>query len=99
MKQVEFCGYVCDITERKYPNGRIGLVLTDATPGDEFGFPVATATVNLPDYPVPDNHVLIKDWSENEGMYKILLNAGVIKPMITLVPTGYVHAYLCELNN
>ena len=95
MPQVTFCDYLCNVSKKSYAGNRIALVLTHA----EDGSPVATATVNLPEYPVPDNHVLIKDWSENEGMYKLLLEAGVIKPMITLVPTGYVHAYLCELNN
>lgn len=43
------------------------------------GEPMATCTVNLPNYgPLADNEVFIKDYSENVGIEDALANAGII---------------------
>ena len=63
---------------------------------DEEG-PVATATVNLPDVPLGKNQVLIKNWSENEGMLDALVAAGVVKPTGETVRSGFVEVPVCEL--
>lgn len=56
-----------------------------------------TITVAVDKSDVPDGHILIKDWSENEGVREALLKAGVIENVAVLVPTGFVYAYLCKL--
>lgn len=45
------------------------------------GEPLATATVHL-DTPPPSDCIWVKDYSENEGMTKVLINAGLIEPSI-----------------
>ena len=40
------------------------------------------ATVNMPDVPLPKIHVLIKNWSENEGVMEALQSAGIIGPIL-----------------
>ena len=58
--------------------------------------PLCIATTNIAGYHCDPGHVLIKNWSENEGVYEALLAAGVIGPVIREVPTGFVKAYECE---
>lgn len=84
-----------DVTIKKgtYGNGRVALELI----GLQNGAPFAVITVNLPEYTVRDGLVLIKNWSENEGLMEQLQAYGVLGPSIAKVPTGYVYADLCEL--
>jgi hypothetical protein len=92
--EVRFKDWDCLVVKRWYQNNhRRALVLVDK----ENGSPIATASVNLPDIMVPPEHVLIKSYSENEGMYEALLKADIIEPSIQTIPTGYVDVYLCKL--
>lgn len=71
---IEWNGYTCKTVFDKYENGRTAIRLVD----DKDGSPIATATINLPGEWVAENQVLIKDYSENSGMAKALLDAGVV---------------------
>lgn len=73
--QVEFAGYKCHAAVNKFVGGALAIQLYDI----EDNSPVARATFN-PEQPVPKNHVAVKVWSENEGMDKALINAGIIDP-------------------
>lgn len=85
---VKFKKWVCHPRYGHYRNDRKALQLVDAYDGG----PVATATVNLADeVPTSQDHVFIKDYSENEGMTNALIDAGLIEPTPTrTVQTGYV---------
>ncbi len=78
-----------------YHDGTIALRI------DRHGEPQTTATVcishteELPD----DGNVFIKNWSENEGIMKALIEAGVIEPAIRKVRTGYTFAFECPLTH
>lgn len=61
----------------------------------KFGV-LCIATTNIAGYRCPPGYVLIKNWSENEGVYEALLAAGVIGPVEKHVPTGFVTAYECK---
>jgi hypothetical protein len=91
--KIKFKEWNCLILARRYDNGRVALQLVDATEGD----PIATATINLPEFAVPEGHVLIKDWSENAGMLDALVSAGLVEDTGTKIPTGYVDACLAKL--
>lgn len=93
MTRVRFLDTDCVVQKRQYENGRPALRLIDA----EDGSPIATATVNLPDVALGGNQVLVKDWSENEGMLAALTEAGVVKPTGETVRTGFVEVPVCEL--
>lgn len=90
--KVKFLGEECSVEFRKYQNGRTALELIC-----EDGSPMAVATVNIPEVPINEHHVFVKDWSENEGMAKALTDAGYIKPTGHLQKTGHVHAVIAEL--
>ena len=93
----------------KYDKGAIvvsGTVYADGNPcilinGAKDDAPVAKATVNIPhelNIPIKETGnqpVIIKDYSENEGVLETLENAGIIVPLIPM-PLGmgtihYVH--------
>lgn len=58
--------------------------------------PLLIATTNIAGYHCDSGNVLIKNWSENQGVYEALLAAGVIGPVIRKVSTGFVEAYECK---
>lgn len=75
MRQVKFKEWLCTVEKSAYGNGRPALVLRDAQDGGQ----VAVATVNLPGVSAGPDEVFIKDYSENEGMFAALEQAGVVK--------------------
>lgn len=104
--QITFRGYKCDVKIRAYSNNdRKALVLMNAEDymeDDMIPVPagmetIAYATVNIPEYPLLEDEVIIKDYSENEGMYEILVQAGIISKGYKQVRTGYVSAPVCKL--
>lgn len=64
-------------------NNRMALYLIDSDTGE----PVATCTVNTDDDP---SLVLIKDYSENEGMLDFLIEEGIVKDTGERISSGYV---------
>ena len=63
---------------------------------DKNGEEYATATVCIPGATPPSGHVLIKNWSENEGILESLVSAGILQ-VVDSVPAGFVSAQLCKL--
>lgn len=51
---------------------------------------VATASVNLPG--LLKDEIAIKDWSENEGMYEVLLKSEAITPAHRYETSGYIES-------
>ena len=95
---VEFAGYECVAYETTYPSeagGATAIYLVDTADGE----PVATATVNVEGVSenLPPSEVLIKDYSENEGMLGALIRAGLIEDTGRRVPTGYVTVPVAHL--
>jgi hypothetical protein len=93
MIKVKFKKWNCIVTKAFYLNGRTALELESEKGGD----PITVATVNIPELPLEADEVFIKDWSENEGMLKVLQDAKIIGPTIEEVPTGFVTAHKCKL--
>ena len=79
----------------KYSNGRPVIQLVDA----EDGEPYATATVNIPDVLLLDNEVLVKDYSENEGMLDFLSKNNIVTPTPNGVQSGFVWVPIAILND
>jgi len=91
MNTVNFMGEVCTVEVKEYAAGGVCLQLWC-----EDG-PMATATVRVPDYPLDPKYILIKDWAENKGVLKALVDAGIVRDTGRVVPTGYVEANVCKL--
>lgn len=97
MKQkiIKFKDWDCVIVKHRYQdNNRIALQLIDA----ENGEPIAMATVNLPQIEdIEPNTVFIKDYSENDGMLKTLVDNKIVKYKGIKVNTGFVTIPVCEI--
>jgi hypothetical protein len=93
MKKVKFNGWNYHLHFGKYPNARVGFELLD----DEDNGCVAMATMNLPDIDIADDEVIIKDYSENDGMLDALIEADIISGPVNYVSSGFISAPVCKL--
>ena len=66
----------------------------------EYPEPYMTASFNPVEVPDTDTTrlIAIKDWSENEGIEKALLDNNVLEEYISRVPTGYVSGNAYTVN-
>lgn len=85
MSSIVFSGYLCELKRSSYPNGKLRLDLIDAMTSE----PVATATVNYPGDDLGPSEVVIKTYSENSGILKALVEAGVVEPTPKVRAVGY----------
>ena len=92
--KVIFLGEHCNVMFHKYiVDSRIAIRLVT-----EDGEPMATATVNIPNVTLNPYEVLIKDYSENEGMWEALVDGNVIdsQPRGVIV-TGHATVNIAKL--
>jgi hypothetical protein len=92
--QVKFKSWVCNTRIRHYSNERVAIELIDVEDGEL----VATATVNIPEEKIEKDEIIVKDYSENEGMLKALTDAGIVTKVNRHVRTGYVECPVCKVN-
>ena len=81
----------CYIEFHRYSNNRPALVIYH---DNEV---LLKASVNIPDHLVPEGYICIKDWNENEGVLKSLIENNIIEPAIHYIPVGYCDAAVCKL--
>ena len=55
------------------------------------------ATVCVPGHVPTGDNVMIKDWSENEGILDALIGAGVIEKPVAEIQCNFVTAFECPL--
>lgn len=92
MNKVKFHGKDFDIKFDRYIDGNSrAIYLLD----DEGVYCIAS--VNVPGHVMPDNHVLIKNYSENEGILDVLIEADIIRQTGQVVRTGFVTVDECEI--
>ena len=77
-----------------YGNGQTALLLRDAISGE----PIAKATVAV-DFPPGPGLVVLKCWSENQGMAETLHSAGIIQGEIQgLIACGRTYGEVYDLS-
>jgi hypothetical protein len=92
MKKVTFRGGECDASFYQYENGRTAIRLT------QNGAPFATATINYPNTLMEKDQVLIKNYSENDGIVDALVDAGIIeKEEELLIGLHSCSTWVCNL--
>ena len=79
----------------RYANGQRRLVLYSV----EDGMPYMTASVALQDTQLEDDEIAIKDYSENEGILRALIRAGIVEPSHGSVRQGFVRIPICRIKN
>ena len=89
-----FCGGACHLIADKYrSNDRLALELLDLHTAE----PVLVVTVNIPDCYLEEDEVLVKNYSEGEGILKALIEAGYMEDTGKSVKTGFVTLPICRL--
>lgn len=78
----------------KCSNGGTAIRLIDFATRE----PVAVATVNIPDEKLEDGQVIIKNWSQNEGILEWLQKNFIVGDSVRTVATGWVKADVVFLN-
>lgn len=66
---------------------------------DEFGENYCTLSVNIPNIPLDDECVFIKNYSENEEIYNFLKNRGFLAPTGVYVSSGFVSIPECFIGD
>ena len=85
--------YTVSLEWNKYgSNGRTALELIDV----EDGSPVMVATVNVPDAHLEPDEMIIKNYSENEGVLEFLQENNIVGPVIRTIRTGFVSAQVVK---
>jgi hypothetical protein len=80
----------------QYMNGRIAIE-TKVADGEEAGEPYGILTCNLPDEKIEDGQIIVKTWSENEGLAAAALGSGLFRDTGKRIPTGFVQAQIWEV--
>ena len=94
MKEIKFGKYTLIPQFSKYRNNnRVAISLIDA----EDGIPFSIATVNLPDEPLDENEVAIKNYAENDGILWALQDAGIVGEIKRYSQSGYVTIPIVDL--
>ncbi len=96
-KQVNFRGFKCVVdTTKTYRNERPAIILTDA----EDGSGVAYASVNVPNVELDHGEVAIKNYSENEGILNVLVQADIIsEPIRKERISPFIEVEICKILN
>jgi hypothetical protein len=94
--EIKFNGELYRVGKHKYSNGGAAIVLENVNnePDDYI-----RATINVPSANLPEEKVLIKTWSENEGLLEVLEAAGIVRVENRDFDIGgsYEDAALCRL--
>lgn len=78
-----------------YDSGRKAIMLHDAFSGEPYCYP----TADLQSLAIKhENEVLVKDYSENEGMFQFLIENNIVTFTGKTAVSGYVELYICTLN-
>jgi len=92
--QTKYSKYNVALSFNQYRNGRTQIELLDV---DEPGSCVMIATVNLDDVPLEDGEIIIKDYSENEGVLDFLVQNGIVSRPKRWISTGWVTCPVVDL--
>ena len=90
---VTWQGITCEVKYHSYRNGRTAIALVEV----ETGEAVTTASVNLTNQDCSPNHAWIKDYGQNNGIEKVLYQAGVIGPPIRTARLQWTEVNLCRI--
>lgn len=83
-------GTECSLYKSHYTNNNANALMLVETETEE---PFMTPSVNLPDMHLKPDEVIIKNYSENQGILDILINENIVLPL-KLVGPGMM---LCTL--
>jgi hypothetical protein len=91
--KIEFCGEELTVNLHTYANNRSPALKII----DKDGLPFMTATTNIRNVVLDPNQCLIKDFSENKGILKVLVDSKIVKDTGKTVTAGFCEANLVEI--
>lgn len=77
----------------EYTNSQTALELIDNLDGS----PVLTASISVPEIALGKNELIIKDYSENEGVLGFLVENNIVRLLGRHIETGLITAEIVEL--
>lgn len=86
----------CEVIFEKYMNGATAINLV-CLGGEDDGEPYATATINIPRVKLEKDELIVKNYSENEGILDALVEANIVEDTGGKVNVGYAYANICKL--
>lgn len=92
-RTVKFKRWTGVIEKGKYRNDRTALSLENKKNGET----ILVATINIPEEVIADDEVIIKNYSENEGILDVLVAAGIVSKPIRYVDSAMITAPICKL--
>ena len=94
MKKVIFRGEECIVDmSRCYRGSEVKAIQLY----DGQGFPMCTASVNVPDEHLAADETAIKDYDENTGVLKALVDGGIVTPTGKYAFAGFEMAPICKI--
>ena len=85
-----------EVKVTKYANGQNAIQLLE----DGMPYTTATVAVNVPgeaSYPIEENDVVIKNYSENEGILESLIDGGIIEEPHAAINMNFVTLFVAKL--
>lgn len=84
---------VVNVSIESYRNGRPSISIYDMD-----GMPFLTATINVIERSLEEDEVIIKDYSENQGIYKWLLEKNIVGKAVGWHQLAFERVPICKLN-
>ena len=81
-------GEEIEMKETQYRNKRAAIQLVSAETGEPYGM----LTVNIPEFPLDEEEILVKAWSENEPYRAPALATGLFQDTGKRAPAGFTEA-------
>ena len=80
------------LVKKTYPNGRVALIHQG-----KDGSMITKVTTNIPEIELADGEVIIKNYSENEGILEALIGQGVVSQPIRFIKSGFISFPIVKL--
>ena len=93
-KVVKFLGEELTPVMSRYANGQNSIRLVDS---DGMPFMTASVAIDHELVQLEDDEVIIKNYSENEGILEALIEAGIIEKPFAEIPVNFVTLYVAAL--
>lgn len=94
MLKMKWHGWDCILQKGRYIDNSIGILLFDAHDGE----PVSKATVTMQGANLREDQIIVKDYSENEGMLDALTEIGLVTGVERWIETGWVRVPVCNID-
>lgn len=92
MKVFEYMGELVNVMKFKYGNKRLALELRDLE-----GQPYARITLNDPSIALAEDEIIVKSYSENEGILEWLKEHNMVSDPIKWIACGFIKCPIVEL--